>query len=239
MTSAYPISVAIADDHPLFCEGLAYLIREKAKGIVNIIGQAANGRELIDLVEKHEPDVVVTDVMMPVMDGIEACRHLTERKPSTKVVGISVWAEPGIIYDMFAAGAQGFLTKNASLEEVLEAIHTVASDQTYYSSEASSVLIQQIGDGTANAIRKIPNVSFSTTEKQLIQLMAKQLTMKEIADQLHFSIRTGEDHSKRIKQKTGAKNSIGIILYALKNGILDLKQCGILTILSYALVGCE
>jgi DNA-binding NarL/FixJ family response regulator len=223
-TINHPIRIAIADDHELFREGLKYMLLKKATGVIDVVGEAENGKELIEVVRKTQPDVVLTDIKMPVIDGFEACKQILRYNSNMPVIAVSMLDDSTLIYDMLEAGAKGYLQKNAPREEVIEAIKTVNDGDIYYCKSTSKTLLKLIGVGKYNKFQKRNGVSFCNKEILIIKLICKELTTKEIADQLKLSAKTIEDYSHRIKEKVGAKNLVGIALYAVKNGFVRLTE---------------
>ena len=212
------VTVIIADDHELFRDGLKAMIK-KYKGI-EVIAEAVNGTELVEKAQQYAADVVVTDIQMPGMDGIQACRMIKSSVPSTNVIALSFFDEDSIIVDMLEAGATGYLLKSASKQEIITGIKSAAKGDAYYCSTVSSKLFRILS--TTNISKK--KVQFSFYESSVIKLICKQLTTKEMADQLHLCVRTVEDYRHKIQEKTGAKNAVGIALFALKNKLISLKE---------------
>ena len=166
---------------------------------------------------------MVTDIAMPVMDGIEASKRITNRFSYVKVIALSMHVEAEMIYDMFEAGAKGYLIKNTAPVEVVEAIETVYKGEMHYCSTSSVSLIKKIGPSKYNHYNK-KNISFSNIEINIMKLICKQFITKEIADQLNMSIRTVEEYSHKIKEKIDARNMVGIALYAIKHNIVSLQE---------------
>lgn len=212
------IKIAIADDHEIFREGFKLLLRDQNE--VQLVGEAENGRELLQLVETAKPDVVIVDIKMPVMDGVDACKAIKKKFPDVHVIALSMFNEDSLIVDMLEAGAKGYLLKNTNKQELLTAVRAVYEGNTYYCSATSDKLTRMIADSKFNPYRNQPIVRFTPRELDIIKLMCQQFTSKEIASKLDLSIRTVESHREKIQEKTGAKNAIGIVIYAIKHDLV-------------------
>lgn len=216
------IRLVIADDHEIFRDGLALMLSKQQD--IALAGQAANGRELIALVEEIQPDVIMTDVKMPLMDGIEATRTLLSRHPDLKIIALSMFDEENLIVDMLEAGAKGYLLKNADKQEILDAIHSVYEDKTYYCHHTSSKLASLISKSKFNPHKKKEPIIFTDREIEIIRLICQQLTAQEIADKVYLSKRTVEGHRTRILEKMNVKNTAGVVIFALKHKIVTEEE---------------
>lgn len=215
-----PIRIVIADDHEIFRQGFLTLIRKEKN--LKLIGEAKDGEELINLVTETNPDIAFVDIAMPIMDGIAATRIVSERAPLTKVIALSMFNDDNLLIDMLEAGASGYLLKNTTLKEIVVAIDSVMKDENYFCDDTSAKLIRLIA-GRKNKLRNTSKeISFSGREKEVLKLMCKQLTIKEIAQELGLSPRTVQTYREALQEKTGSRNSIGIVLYAIQHGIVSL-----------------
>jgi DNA-binding NarL/FixJ family response regulator len=219
-----PVRVIIADDHEFFREGLKVTISKYASEKIEVVSESENGKNLLLEVSRFTPDVVLMDIKMPIMDGIEATRFLTRNHPTVQVIAISSFDEDSIIYEIFEAGAKGYLLKNANREEIFDAIHTVGTEKTFFSNYSSKRLLNLISGNIHVHFKKTADNFFCEKEIQIIQLICKEYTTKEIAYDLHLSQKTIEDYSRRIKVKTGAKSIVGIALCAVKSGLVCLDK---------------
>jgi DNA-binding NarL/FixJ family response regulator len=220
---AHPIRVVIADDHEIFRDGFKVLMRKRGKNHVNIVAEACDGFELLDLVGELKPDVVITDVKMPRMNGITACRKIREQFNNISVLAMSSFDEDYLIYDMFDAGASGYLFKNSGKEDIFSALEAVQMGEHYYSSITSPALLKKLAPSPYNKVAMNQSV-FTDKEKEIMRAICQQLTTKEIATDLTLNRRTVEDYSHSIKEKTGTRNIVGIALYAVKKGIYDIQD---------------
>ncbi len=214
------IHLVIADDHEIFRQGFLSMIKKEKQ--LSVIGQAKDGEELVQLVVKNKPDVAFVDISMPKMDGIEATRLIVEQSPITHVVALSMFNDDNHIIDMLEAGASGYLLKNTTLEEVLKAIDSVMKGDNYFCNDTSAKLVRLITGGKKYLGRNKKDISFTDREVEIIKLMCEQLTIKEIADKLDLSPRTIETYREALQEKTASRNSIGVVLYAIQNGIVKI-----------------
>lgn len=212
------IRVVIADDYSIFRNGLISSLSEEPQ--IAIVDQASNGKELIDSVEKHKPDIVLTDIRMPVLDGIRAASIILKEFPSTGIIGLSMSDDTETIKQMLSAGAKGYVLKTAESKEIITAIITVHSKENYYCSNTISKMIYF--SLTKEKINESPE--FSEKEIKIIELICQQKSSKEIASKLDSTIRSVESAKERILHKTGAKNVVGIALYAVAKMIVSLNQ---------------
>ena len=226
MTYAYlpPVRVIIADDHEFFREGFRSILNKQKLCSIEVLEECENGLQLLEAAEKHQPDVIITDIKMPLMDGIQASRAIIRKLPKMKIIALSSFDEPYLIYDMFEAGAVGHLLKNAAISEVVDAITTVQKGKPYYCSTTSNTLIRLLAPSKHNKFKLNQHEALNDNEITIIRLICKQYTTKEIADKMHISIKSVENYSKNIKEKTETKNLVGIALFAIKNGLIDIAN---------------
>jgi DNA-binding NarL/FixJ family response regulator len=190
VNSSIPIRLLVADDHEIFRDGLKMMLRKQPN--FEVVGEAANGEELIQLSKELNPDIVITDIQMPKMDGIEATRHLSRQQPGIGIIALSMFGEENLIVDMLEAGAKGYLLKNAHKEEIIDAIKTVFDEQTYYCSATSVKLAQLIARSKFNPNRRTVRPELSEKETEVIRCICQQMSNKEIAAKLNLSVRTIE-----------------------------------------------
>ncbi len=218
MPTAADIKLVIADDHEIFRDGFKLMLSKFPE--ITLVGEAGNGRELLELIEKENPDVILTDIKMPVMDGIEAAKKITELYPDKGIIGLSMYDDDELIIEMLEAGAKGYLIKNAGKEQIIEAIKTVYKDEPYYCKTTSHKLTQMIAKSRFNPYKIVAKTEFSEREKEIIAGICDEMTNKEIGDKLFISVRTVEGHRLKILEKMNVKNTVGLVVYAIKNGIV-------------------
>ena len=149
------ICLVIADDHEIFMDGLALMLNKQEN--MTVVGQAANGRELVQLVAEKKPDIVLTDIKMPYLDGIGACRLMLQQAPQLKIIALSMFEEEDLIVEMLEAGAKGYLLKNADKREILDAILTVNEGNIFYCKHTSARLASHSGDAVASHTFRLSN----------------------------------------------------------------------------------
>ncbi|MBA4167974.1 MAG: response regulator transcription factor, partial [Chitinophagaceae bacterium] len=179
-------------------------------------------KELISHTEQFKPDVVLTDIMMPVMDGIEATAYITKNMPQIGVIALSMFNQDNLILDMINSGAKGYLIKNAHKDEIIEAIESVYKNQPYYCRSTSLKLARLIaGSNMGNQAGKI-RVTFTEKELAIIRMICEEKTSKEIGDKLFISIRTVDEYRIKIREKMAVKSMAGIVIYAIRNELFKL-----------------
>jgi DNA-binding NarL/FixJ family response regulator len=213
-----PINIILADDHELIRDGFTVLINKIPD--INLIAEASNGEELINLIRQHKPDVVVTDIKMPILDGIEATRRISEEFPEIGVIALSMFDETSLIMEMFEAGARGFLLKNAQKEEIVEAIKTVNRGDNYYCRETSVKMARLLAERVKKP-HKADEHELTETETVIVKLICQELSTKEIAEKLFVSTRTIDGHRINILKKTNSTNTAGIVVYAIRNKLFE------------------
>jgi two-component system, NarL family, response regulator NreC len=213
------IKLLIADDHEIFRDGFKLMLSKFTD--IELVGEAEDGKELLLLAQKLQPDVIITDIKMPNMDGIEATKILNEQFPAMGIIGLSMYDEDDLIIEMLEAGAKGFLIKNAGKLEITEAIRTVYKDQPYYCKTTSYKLANRIARSNFNPYAKTQKVTFTDRELTIIDLICKEQNNKEIGDKLFLSARTIEGHRLKIFEKMDVKNTVGLVVYAMKNGLMS------------------
>ncbi len=216
-TSATPVNIIIADDQPIFRKGFSLLFKNQTS--INVIGEASDGKELLHAVEKKNPHLIITDIRMPVMDGIEATKQIKKRFPGVEIIALFDLHEDHFVFEMLGAGAKGFLLKNTYKEEILMAVKIVNEKGTYYCNTITNQVLRRMS-GTSNKSHTVfKKPRFSEKEVEVIKLICQEYSSKEIADKLEVNPRAVESTRERIQEKTGARNMIGIAVYAIRNGI--------------------
>ncbi|HEX3384392.1 MAG TPA: response regulator transcription factor [Mucilaginibacter sp.] len=215
-----PINLAIADDHKIFRNGLKATLEDYPD--FNLMAEASNGRELIGLLSDHTPDVVLMDIKMPEMDGMQTTAYINQNHKSVKVLALSMHNEDKYIVDMMRAGASGYLLKNAEPEEIIEAILTVYNKGFYFNEHLSVTLIKQlVGPGHGDALSQ-QHVELNDREIEVLKLVCQEYSNQEIADRIFLSVRTVEGYRARLFEKTGSKNLVGLVIFAIKRGIISV-----------------
>jgi DNA-binding NarL/FixJ family response regulator len=214
------IKIIVVDDHEMFREGLGILLSTVTE--FELIGTAPNGRELKRLLKTTAPHVVLMDVKLPAEDGIELTEYVKEHYPEVQVLALSMNDDPSVILRMLSAGASGYVLKNASKNELKDAISTVLNGEEYYSPEAAFQVINKISRRQKDTVAGIELNGFSLREVQIVRLICEGKTNTEISDLLSLSVRTIEKHRFNIMKKMNVRTSAEMAIYAMKNNLLDI-----------------
>jgi len=214
------IKIILADDHRIFRKGLKSLLSEKEN--IEVLAEADNGDEALEAARKYKPEIVVMDIAMPKMDGIEATRQIRERFPDTEVVVLSMHAKKAYIDQVLKAGAKGYVLKDSDEENLLSAIETVHNGGYYLDSPiADQVLSDYFSDKSKRDLKKQSD-PLSEREREVLRLLAEGHSNKEVADTLYISRKTVENHRANIVRKTGIQGQVGLTKYAARIGLIDL-----------------
>jgi DNA-binding NarL/FixJ family response regulator len=217
------VRVLVVDDHALFRRGLT-LVLEAEEGI-DVVGEGEDGQEAIDKAEELAPDVVLMDVRMPKVGGIEATRRITESQPTTKILMLTVSDEEGDLYEAIKAGAAGYLLKEISIEEVADAVRAVVQGQTLISPSMASKLIQEF---TALAKRSeerrdVPAPRLTERELEVLKLVAQGMSNRDIAEVLFISENTVKNHVRNILEKLHLHSRMEAVMYAVREKLLEIE----------------
>lgn len=211
--------IIVVDDHSLFREGIKLLIENE--GLGEVIAEAENGQILINLLETHQPDLVIMDIEMPVMNGVEATREALKIRPDLKILTLTMLNEKANYVDMINAGAMGFVLKTSGKTEFEKAIKAIINGESYLSNELLQKLILGINTQIqVKATSKIENIT--KRESEILTLLCNGLSVTEIAEKLFLSPKTIETHRSALLKKTATKNTINLVLYAIKNKIFEM-----------------
>lgn len=210
------LTIILVDDHQLFREGLKLLLQVNPK--VGEIHQASNGAEFLKILQNITPDVVLMDIAMPEMDGIEATRLALQDFPDLKVIALSMFGDEGYYMKMIEAGAKGFILKNSDIDIVETAIENVVAGQNYFSSEVMANLVLNLNKKNAEEDKD----ELTERESEILYHICKGLSNQEIADTLFLSKRTVDKHRENILSKTNARNTAGLVMYAIKHGVIQV-----------------
>jgi DNA-binding NarL/FixJ family response regulator len=219
VTQMEQIRILLSDDHNILRDGMRLLL-ERQPGFV-VVGEAKDGRETLDLVQNHQPDVVVMDIAMPNMNGIEATRRITEKHPRMSVVILSMHYDESYVIRSLKAGARAYLLKDALKSELIAAIHAVTEGKSFFSPKISRILQEDYMQALS---RKGSDDSYdllTDREREILQLVAEGKTNKEIANTLGLSLYTVDTHRTHILQKLNLHSVPEVILYAVRKGIIS------------------
>jgi len=206
------INVLLTDDHQIIIDGLKSLLKNQDE--INVAAEAKNGREAIRMLGLISVDVLLMDIDMPVMNGIDALKEIGKSHPNVKVIILSMHNEAGMIKSLIDLGANGYLLKSCTQDEMVDAIKKVASGQSYFSSDVTLALLKPAANqGQQNEI-------LTERETEILKLIAAGFSNKEIGDQLFISHRTVDTHRTNLMKKLDVSNIAGLISYAIRNGIV-------------------
>lgn len=214
---AQPIRVILADDHALIRQGLKAMLDTSEQ--VEVVAEAENGHELIELVRVHNPDVVVVDIRMPDLDGLEAVRRIRKHHPAVRALMLTVHDEESYVYEAVKAGATGYLLKTVSSEELVNGILTVAEGKALLHPAVTRKLIDEFADMAKSGGK--PDKELSPREQEVLQLLAYGKSNKEIAKALGIGAQTVKTHVSHIFAKLGAADRTGAVALALRKGLVE------------------
>jgi DNA-binding NarL/FixJ family response regulator len=207
------IRVLIADDHEMIRNGLSSLLRGEPE--IHVVETASNGQEALDICANRQIDVVLMDLQMPVLGGVEATKKIRERHPDTHVLAVTINDEPRFIKEVLQAGASGYLLKHSTKEEIIQAVKDVSLQKQHFSSE---VLAKISNEFTRSQKESKPMLT--KKEEEVLKLIALEFSNQEIADKLECGIRTVDTHKRNLIKKLEVKNVVGLVKYALKMGVV-------------------
>ncbi len=215
--------IIIADDHQILIDGLMTIFENKDE--FEVIAQARNGKEALDLVERLSPDLIMMDLDMPVMNGMVAAKSIKNRFPKTKVIILSLHAEKSVIKHMIQIGVDAYLIKNSDKSELLTAVKEVASGKKYFSSDVTLAL-SSLSENTTPLVNTSSMLQeklslLSERETEILKLIAKGFTNKEIGEQIHLSFRTVDVHRANLMRKLEITKVTGLVRFALKTGLIE------------------
>ena len=213
--------IIIVDDHSMFREGIKLLI--EMEGLGQVIGEAENGQQLLDMLETHNPDLVLMDIEMPVMSGVEATQKAKAIRPELKILALSMLGGKDNYAAMIKAGVMGFVLKTSGKKELEKAINTVNGGECYFSNELMRQIIVNSEKQPIPVISENKDIKFTDRELEILQYLCNGLSINEIADKLFRSIKTIEANRSTLLEKTNSKNTINLVLYALKNKLVNIS----------------
>ena len=211
------IKIIIVDDHQIMVDGIkALLINDPA---FQITGECNRAADVLAKMEEETPHVLITDIQMPEMSGVELTRTVKEKWPEVKILALSMFGEQATIADMLEAGVDGYILKNTGREELISAIKTVTAGQRFFSADVAAEVMKG-ASRIAQTKTEEKRANLSPREKEILQLISEEKSNKIIAEELFISERTVETHRKHIFKKTGTKTIVGLIKYAMENNLI-------------------
>lgn len=212
------IRVVVADDHTIVRDGICALLALAAD--IEVVGEAADGREALEKVKELAPDVVLMDVAMPIMGGLEATRRIRREFPRTKILALTQYADKEYVFPVIEAGASGFISKAAASSELTLGIRSVCRGESFLSPSVAKLLVEDYQRGGNSRDKSDPYEQLTDRERDVLKLVAEGYTAQEIADVLVISRKTVEGHRTSLMEKLGIHNRIELVKYALRKGII-------------------
>jgi DNA-binding NarL/FixJ family response regulator len=212
------IRILIADDHKIIRDGIKALLRDIKE--FHIAGEAENGLKTIDQIDLLKPDVILMDISMPGMSGIECTLKIKSTHPEIKILVLSMSKEEEHIRKMLEAGASGYILKNTGKEELIKAIKAVSEGNYYFSNDVTESLMKEILFPSHSDINKTTKVELTERETEILSLISMEYTNSEIAEKLFLSVRTIDAHRRNILGKTGCRNTAGLVRFGIENGLI-------------------
>ncbi len=207
------IKVFIADDHQLFCDGIKYILSESER--FTVVGEASNGKELLEKMERITPDIILLDINMPVMNGIEAAREILKKNPDQAILVLSMYDSEEYYNAFIDMGVRGFLLKDSSNHELITAMEKIIKGDSYFSQELLMKIIKNKDENK--------DLHLTPRELDVLHLICKGHSNFEISEKLFISQRTVERHRANLLEKTDSSNSIKLVLFAIRNNIVELS----------------
>jgi len=214
----HPIRLLLADDHRMLRESLRRAMEDNG---FDVVGEAPDGAEAVRLAEEKQPDVILMDVTMPVLDGVEATRQVRDRLPGTQVVILTMHADREVLVDAIRAGAAGYLVKDCSTEEVVDTVRKAAAGETALSPELAASMLGEVRDLVRREEADAEPI-ISKREEEVLQLIADGLSTTEVAEKLYISVKTVKNHLASIYQKLDTRDRTQAVLQAVRMGIVRL-----------------
>jgi DNA-binding NarL/FixJ family response regulator len=215
------LRILLADDHRIMREGLRSLLEKQPD--TEVIAEAENGRTTLQMSRRFKPDVILMDIIMPDLNGIEATRQILAELPDIKVIALSMHSDKKFVVEMLNAGASGYLLKDTAFEELGKALHTVVNNRTYLSPKIAGLMAEDYSPSIATKDSSVSLV-LTSREREVIQLIAEGKTTKQIASLLNVSVKTVETHRKKIMDKLGTNSVAELTKYAIREGLTSLDS---------------
>ncbi|MDA8404321.1 MAG: response regulator transcription factor [Desulfobacteraceae bacterium] len=213
------IKILLADDHKITRDGLKALLENQKN--MTVVGEADNGRRAVRLAAELKPDVVVMDINMPELNGIEATRQIVAELPGTKIIALSMYSDKRYVVGMLKAGVSGYLLKNCAFDELVAAISSVMNSQNYMSQKIAGTVMKEYAT-ILEASDSSPASLLSAREREVLQLIAEGMKTKDIADRIHVSVKTVETHRQQIMRKLNVTSIAELTKIALREGLTSL-----------------
>lgn len=213
------IQILLADDHKMIREGIKTFLEDHKD--YEVVAEAKNGIEALEQYKSNEIDLVITDILMPIMDGIKLTEELVKLNPDAKIIALTMLNERQHIKQMMKIGAKGYLLKNCTEDQLNIAIKSVLNGEKYFSTEVTEVLMSAENSTVKLKSRLSVEIPLSKREVEVLHLICKEYTNKEIADELFIGMRTVDAHKRNLLEKTGCKNTAGLVVYAIERNLFE------------------
>ena len=213
------IRILLVDDHTIVRQGLARLLNDQSD--LKIVGQAINGRVAVDKALELRPDVIIMDIAMPQMNGIEAAKRIKKKLPKTKILILSMYSHEHYIHELLETGVSGYILKDSSGRDIIKAIHAAMNDETFLSPSISKVLVDTYRSPRKSSSSADRYKLLSNREREVFQLIAEGHTTRQIADMLFVSVSTVKSHRANIMEKLGIDTSVKLVHFAIQLGLVD------------------
>ena len=212
------IKVLIADDHTMFADGIESILKDEPD--LEVIGQCHDGVSILKFVKKEEPDVLLLDVNLPEMSGIDVCKAITASHKNVKILALSMFNEHSFITEILNNGAKGYILKNTGKNELVNAIKTVQSGSSYFSQSVTETIMKGLvkKERQSKNFKNVPKIS--RREKEVLELIVQEFTTVEIAEKLFISLKTVESHRSNLLSKLGVRNTAGLVRFTFENNLL-------------------
>jgi DNA-binding NarL/FixJ family response regulator len=211
--------VIIVDDHKLFREGLVFMI-SKMKGF-EVVGEASNGIAFLELIEKVEADIAIMDIAMPGIDGVNATARALEKYPNLRIIALTMFCDEEYYYKMIQAGVSAYILKESGKDELSAALNAVANGENYFSQKILHNIIMNLNNKPVRAAEKPQEIKLTRRETEILSLICQGMSNAQISDRLCLSLRTVEGHKSNIFSKTGVKNSISLVMLAMRMRLVE------------------
>lgn len=215
------VRIVLADDHPIVRQGMRHLLETQKD--LEIIGEAEDGLQTVRLVDELKPDILIVDMMMPGLNGLEALRQVKKLAPKTHVIILSMQSADSYVLEAVKGGASGYILKETGPSELIQAIHKVIAGETFLSPKLSERLSAGFVESGDDTLRD-PYELLTTREREILQMAAEGMSSTEMGEKLVISPRTVETHRSRLMRKLGLRNQTELVRYALQRGILEMKR---------------